>query len=222
MTEFYRIRSMQNSPVKSIYGRTGSLPCLPHYSILQLRKHPSAMKGSVASTLAAVLHLYLVAPGEGFHGFRAYGGDIFIPSGIQSGASAFAGTRARLVTLADSSSESKGDVNVYPDSRRKIAELKIKVDSNLSKDVMNVAMLKESIRDMEEESSQPGFWDSQEKAQDLLTEMNRVKALVARVEYWKTSVEDIDLLLDMAAEDPNEAGKSLKQSKLFFSIEGFR
>lgn len=178
--------------------------------------HSSAMKGLFVSTLAAVLHLCWVELGEGFHGFRAYGGGNCIPSGfiVQSGASASVGNRARQVTLADSSSESKGDVNVYPDSRRKIAELKIKVDSNLSKDVMNVAMLKESVRDMEEESSQPGFWDSQEKAQDLLTEMNRVKALVGRVEYWKTSVEDIDLLLDMAAEDPDEAGKSLQDLAL--------
>ena len=105
-------------------------------------------------------------------------------------------------------SESLGDVNAYPDSRRKVAELKLKVDSNLSKDVMNIAMLRESVKDMEQESSQPGFWDSQEKAQDLLTEMNRVKALVERVEYWKSSCEDVDVLLDMAAEDPEGAGES--------------
>ena len=116
-------------------------------------------------------------------------------------------SRSNLL-LWDSSSESMGDVNAYPDSRRKIAELKIKVDSNLSKDVMNIAMLKESVRDMEQESSQPGFWDSQEKAQELLTEMNRVKALVGRVEYWKTSCEDVEVLLDMAAEDPDSAGEN--------------
>ena len=170
------------------------------------------MKGFVISTLAAVLHLYWAAPGEGFHGCRVHRCSNFIPSGlgVQIGGLASGNARARHVTLADSSSESKGDVNVYPDSRRKIAELKIKIDSNLSKDVMNVAMLKESIRDMEEESSQPGFWDSQEKAQDLLTEMNRVKALVGRVEYWKTSAEDVDMLLDMAVEDPSEAGKLLR------------
>ena len=119
--------------------------------------------------------------------------------------------RNRDLVLFEGSSESEGNVNAYPDSRRKIAELKIKVDANLSKDVMNVAMLKESIRDMEQESSQPGFWDSQEKAQDLLTEMNRVKALVERVEYWKSSCDDIELLLDMAAEDPDEAAGCLDE-----------
>ena len=120
-------------------------------------------------------------------------------------------SRNRDLMLFEGSSESEGNVNAYPDSRRKIAELKIKVDANLSKDVMNVAMLKESIRDMEQESSQPGFWDSQEKAQDLLTEMNRVKALVERVEYWKSSCDDIELLLDMAAEDPDEAAGCLDE-----------
>lgn len=125
--------------------------------------------------------------------------------GLSSVSRAIVSTRNRQLILSDTSSESEGNVNAYPDSRRKVAELKIKVDSNLSKDVMNVAMLKESVRDMEQESSQPGFWDSQEKAQELLTEMNRVKALVERVEYWQSSVEDVDLLLDMAAEDPDEA-----------------
>jgi peptide chain release factor 2 len=113
--------------------------------------------------------------------------------------------------LYSSSSESAGNVNAYPDSRRKVSELKIKIESNLSKDVMNVAMLKESVRDMEEESSQPGFWDAQDKAQDLLLEMNRVKALVDRVDYWRTSCEDVELLLDMALEDPASAGGALDE-----------
>jgi peptide chain release factor 2 len=76
---------------------------------------------------------------------------------------------------------------------------------------MNVAMLTESVRDMEQESAQPGFWDSQEEAQILLLELNRVKALVDRVEYWKSSSEDVEVLLDMAFEDPESSVSCLDE-----------
>jgi PCRF domain len=163
------------------------------------------MRVSLVSGVRAILLAFLIASVECFFSSHlAKYRSVNIP-GLSSVSRAIVNTRNRQLILSDSSSESEGNVNAYPDSRRKVAELKIKVDSNLSKDVMNVAMLKESVRDMEQESSQPGFWDSQEKAQELLTEMNRVKALVERVEYWQSSIEDVDLLLDMAAEDPDEA-----------------
>ena len=98
----------------------------------------------------------------------------------------------------------KLDVNALPDSKRRLEEVSGKIQSNLSKDVMDVGYLRESVRDMELESSQPGFWDDQEKAQSLLTEMNRVKALVDRVDGWKRNCEDIEALIEMAIDD--EAG----------------
>ena len=170
------------------------------------------MKGLSIFCIAALLSLNCGSFTVGFTSSKAYRCKTLAQSGIAySGEpkTVFSSSRFNFAAW-DSSSESTGDVNAYPDSRRKVAELKIKVDSNLSKDVMNVAMLKESVRDMEQESSQPGFWDSQEKAQELLTEMNRVKALVGRVEYWKTSCEDVEVLLDMAAEDPDGAGEDLE------------
>jgi PCRF domain len=163
------------------------------------------MRVSLVSEFRAIILALLIASVECLYiSHLAKCRSVNIP-GLSSVSRAIITTRNRQLILSDTSSESEGNVNAYPDSRRKVAELKIKVDSNLSKDVMNVAMLKESVRDMEQESSQPGFWDSQEKAQELLTEMNRVKALVERVEYWQTSIEDVDLLLDMASEDPDEA-----------------
>lgn len=163
------------------------------------------MRASLVSGVRAFLFTFLIVSVECFFSpHLAKYKTVNIPV-LASVSRAIVSSRNRQLILSDTSSESEGNVNAYPDSRRKVAELKIKVDSNLSKDVMNVAMLKESVRDMEQESSQPGFWDSQEKAQELLTEMNRVKALVERVEYWQSSVEDVDLLLDMAAEDPDEA-----------------
>ena len=103
------------------------------------------------------------------------------------------------------------DVNALPDSKRKLLEITEKVNSNLAKDVMNVGQLRESVRDMEQESSQPGFWDEQEKAQALLSELNRVKATVQRAENWLQTVEDVGVLLDMAVEDPESANEYLQE-----------
>ena len=103
------------------------------------------------------------------------------------------------------------DVNALPDSKRKLIEITEKVTSNLAKDVMNVGQLRESVRDMEQESSQPGFWDDQEKAQALLSELNRVKAMVQRAENWLQSCEDVGVLLDMAVEDPESANEYLQE-----------
>lgn len=67
------------------------------------------------------------------------------------------------------------DVNTYPDSKRRLALIQKQVESNLAPDVLNLKFLTETVRDMEQESSQAGFWDDQEKAQGLLSEMNRCK-----------------------------------------------
>lgn len=37
--------------------------------------------------------------------------------------------------------------------------------------------------------------------------MNRVKSLISRVDKWKTNIDDVSTLLDMAAENPSDAGQ---------------
>ena len=69
------------------------------------------------------------------------------------------------------------------------------VNSNLAPDVLNMKVLQQTVRDMEEESSQAEFWDNQEKAQALLSEMNRLKILISRANLWKTNCEDVEALL---------------------------
>lgn len=107
--------------------------------------------------------------------------------------------------LSTTQSSPNIDVNAFPDAKRKLSEVTAKINSNLSPDVLNVQALRASVRDMEEESSQPGFWDNQEKAQSLLSEMNRVKALVDRADNWVASSQDADALLTMATEDETDA-----------------
>lgn len=99
------------------------------------------------------------------------------------------------------------DVNTYPDSKRRLALIQKQVESNLAPDVLNLKFLTETVRDMEQESSQAGFWDDQEKAQGLLSEMNRLKQLISRGMKWQSSCEDVELLLEMAAEDEKGAAE---------------
>ena len=104
------------------------------------------------------------------------------------------------------------DVNAIPDCKRRLGEVKGKIDSNTQKDVVNLIYLKGEVNDMEQESSQPGFWDDQTKAQTLLSEMNRLKALIDRVEKWTSNTEDVEMLLDMALEDPSEATNLMQEA----------
>jgi len=49
--------------------------------------------------------------------------------------------------------------------------------------------------------------------------MNRVKYLISRVDGWKSTIEDVQLLLDMAMENPSESSKRfINQSDLLICI----
>jgi hypothetical protein len=110
---------------------------------------------------------------------------------------AFIRFKSNIFHIKVLSTISPTDVNVLPDSKRKLAEVSEKVKTIMTQDSMNVQRLKQSIRDMEEESSQSKFWDDAQRAQSLLGELNRIKAMVERIEKWKTTCEDVEMLLDL-------------------------
>ena len=66
---------------------------------------------------------------------------------------------------SDNLSSQQIDVNALPESKRLLLELSTKISSNLSKDVVDYNNLKEKVKYMELESSQPEFWNDQTKAQ---------------------------------------------------------
>lgn len=115
---------------------------------------------------------------------------------------------AAAPTAASASAASIDIVNAVPDSKRRLAEALVKIDSNLAKDVLNVNSLRREILDKETESAQPGFWDNQDKAQSLLSELNRLKALVFRVDSWKTFGDDVNTLLEMAVDESTPADET--------------
>jgi len=103
-------------------------------------------------------------------------------------------------------------INALPDCKRRLAESEVKITANLAKDVLDMASLRQSVKDMEMESSQPSFWDDQEKAQALLTELTRVKGMVSRTDAWKSTCEEVEALLEVAVEDPVEAPAFLEEA----------
>ena len=99
------------------------------------------------------------------------------------------------------------DVNIVPDSKRRLLEARDKVSSNLKADVIDYDGLIQKVKDHELESSKPDFWDDQQKAQGTLSEVTRLKALIARVDGWRASCDDVEEHIEMAIEEPDEAGK---------------
>lgn len=112
-------------------------------------------------------------------------------------------------------------VNDLPESKRRMAELSDKIDINLNKGVIDYSRLVESVSDMEQESSQSEFWDDPEAAQLLLSEMNRVKSMIQRVDEWNRIRDDVDVLLEMIIEDPDETASYTQEMMLLIDkLEG--
>jgi peptide chain release factor 2 len=59
-------------------------------------------------------------------------------------------------------------------------------------------------KELEEKMSAPGFWDNQEKAREVVTELKSVKSVVDRVQDVVRKAEDAQVLLELA-KDANDA-----------------
>ncbi len=101
----------------------------------------------------------------------------------------------------------KDDVNALPDSKRRLSEIRAKLEENLSPNVINFDHLVGSVIDLEQTTMQPSFWDDSDKAQSTLTELNNVKATVKRIENWKEKVDDISTLIEMVAQEKAEIAR---------------
>tara|TARA_A100001015_G_C15039890_1_gene738941 strand:- start:947 stop:2197 length:1251 start_codon:yes stop_codon:yes gene_type:complete len=112
------------------------------------------------------------------------------------------------------------EINALPNAKRQLVELNEKVSLNLSPNVLDATQLQIDIDEMEEKSSASDFWDDQESAQTLLGQLNRVKATLLRANTWKSNCNDINDLLEMAQEDPDESPAYLEEANnLITSLE---
>ncbi|WP_437187912.1 peptide chain release factor 2 [Planctomicrobium sp. SH668] len=72
------------------------------------------------------------------------------------------------------------------------------------KDSLDYADKQKRILEIDEVMSAPNFWDNQEKAQELISEMRRIKAVIKPLSDLSSGMEDLDVLIEFAAEDESE------------------
>ena len=109
------------------------------------------------------------------------------------------------------------DPNALPNAKRQVGELADRVNANLVSEVLNVAALRAQAKDIEEESSQPNFWDDQENAQTQLAELNHVKALAERADKWQSAVVEVNDMVELAIMEPGEAALYLAEAHRLLS-----
>ncbi|MFP6887046.1 MAG: peptide chain release factor 2 [Opitutales bacterium] len=63
---------------------------------------------------------------------------------------------------------------------------------------------KNEVAKLEERMSSPTFWDDQNEARKVSSEVNRLKQTVEKIETFRSKVEDLEVLAELAEEEPDE------------------
>ncbi|MDO4597365.1 MAG: peptide chain release factor 2 [Ligilactobacillus agilis] len=90
----------------------------------------------------------------------------------------------------------------YSDYKREIATMKAKILE--FRRSLDLDELEEEIALNENKMAQPGFWDDQESAQKLINQNNELKAKYDNFKELVKLVEDLEVLLEMVAEEPTD------------------
>ena len=70
---------------------------------------------------------------------------------------------------------------------------------------------KEQVSAIEEKMAAVGFWDNQEKAQEVVGELKSLKMVMSPLETALSSAGDLDAMMEMADEDPSFAADVVKE-----------
>ncbi len=70
-------------------------------------------------------------------------------------------------------------------------------------DVYDIENSKERILELREKAAEPGFWDDPEKSQPVLKETRTLEGNIEKYEKMVQAAEDIEVMLEMAAEEEN-------------------
>jgi peptide chain release factor 2 len=79
--------------------------------------------------------------------------------------------------------------------------------------VFDYARRKSRSAEIEARMAAPGFWDHQERAQEIVAELKSLKAIVGPLEETLAAAEDLDALMDMADEDASLAAEVCQEIK---------
>lgn len=99
--------------------------------------------------------------------------------------------------------------------RKRWSELSNRIKENLV--VMDTWNLKQKLRDLEEESLLPSFWDNLLSAQTLLADLSNGKTLLSRADKWNSDHLDISSLVDLARDFPDDATELLKEAEILLN-----
>ena len=70
--------------------------------------------------------------------------------------------------------------------------------------VLDVPRLRVELSDLEAQAGEPGLWDDAEKAQAVTTRLSTVQSDIQRVEGYRSRLDDLVVLFQMAAEEADE------------------
>ena len=71
-------------------------------------------------------------------------------------------------------------------------------------DVYDIERSQERIAELHEKAAEPNFWDDMEKSQKVLQETRNLEGKLEKYSKFKSSFEDIEVLIEMAADEGGE------------------
>lgn len=92
-----------------------------------------------------------------------------------------------------------------------------KLNSIIDAKIIDLTGLKGIVQDLEQESSQPEFWEDQDNAQVILGKLNQAKSMIERVDNWIAGKDDVLTYLELY--DIDNDGKHFHSfTKVFISL----
>lgn len=87
--------------------------------------------------------------------------------------------------------------------RSSLADLQRRIDQMII--TIDVPRREAEMADLQSSTSDPGFWDNQERAQATMRRIERLRAPLERIDRLRAQVSDAETLAEMAAEADDEA-----------------
>ncbi|MEM9447877.1 MAG: peptide chain release factor 2 [Cyanobacteria bacterium P01_E01_bin.6] len=74
-----------------------------------------------------------------------------------------------------------------------------------AQDYLDIPALSARIQDLEQQASQPAFWDAPNTAQKTLQELNDLKSHLGQLEQWKSSLDDASAVVELLELEADES-----------------
>lgn len=80
--------------------------------------------------------------------------------------------------------------------------------------IFELPTLSAKIHDLEQQATQPDFWEDQNNAQNTLQELNDLKSNLDQYHQWKSSLEDTKAIIELLELDTDEALREEAQTNI--------